>query len=759
MNNLLFHTFNKKVTLLILLYFSLFCSNDILFGQKAYVSGSVTDKKNGMELIGVNIKYSDSQGTVSDIFGKYKLELEAGTYTLNCSYVGYEPYKSSITLNAGNDETLNIIMTPISQNLKQVVVTAGKFEQELSEITVSMEVLSPENIENINPFNMEDVINQVPGVTINKKQANIRGGSGFSYGAGSRVMVLVDGLPMLSADAGDIKWNMLPMENAEQIEVVKGASSAMYGASALDGVINIRTTPPRLKPKTKIMFNYGMYGDPKRDEIKHWEESPMFGRLQLLHARRIKDLNLVVSTDLFHDQGYLDRVVNTRGKIFSKIEHQPKSIPGLKYGISTTYLLDTGGVFFFWANADSGAYMPSGGDVTHGIYKRLAIDPYISYYNSDRNTRHSFMNRFFQTDNHNINNPDQDALSMLAYSEYQFQKSWEMMEDYRVTFTTGAVNTYSKVKSKLYDDHAGSSNAFYAQVDHKINKVNFSFGTRLEGHQVDTLKREWVPIFRSGLNIQLAEATFLRSSIGQGFRYPSVAERYIKTNQNGVDILPNPDLNPEQGWSSEIGVKQGYQFGEMMGYFDVAGYISQYKEMIEFSFQPPLSFIASNEENSRVLGIELTTTGKTKFNDIGLQYMIGYNFITPLRLDYDPNNESLLNADSIDVKGETIVLRDLKYLKYRNRHTAKVNIQMDYKKVKFGFQYRYRSYMENCDFYLLGLVPGYPNYFANLLYQSSGISEFDANITYSIHENMKVGIFVKNIFNKEYNMGDTRIKR
>ena len=47
-----------------------------------------------------------------------------------------------------------------------------------------------------------------------------------------------------------------------------------------------------------------------------------------------------------------------------------------------------------------------------------------------------------------------------------------------------------------------------------------------------------------------------------------------------------------------------------MGYFDVAGYISQYKEMIEFSFQPPLSFVASNEENSRVVGIELTTTGK-----------------------------------------------------------------------------------------------------------------------------------------------------
>ena len=59
---------------------------------------------------------------------------------------------------------------------------------------------------------------QVPGVTIIDGQANIRGGSGFSYGAGSRVLLLVDDLPMLAADAGDIKWSFLPVENLEQVE-------------------------------------------------------------------------------------------------------------------------------------------------------------------------------------------------------------------------------------------------------------------------------------------------------------------------------------------------------------------------------------------------------------------------------------------------------------------------------------------------------------------------------------------------------------
>ncbi|MBK6986176.1 MAG: TonB-dependent receptor plug domain-containing protein [Bacteroidetes bacterium] len=72
-------------------------------------------------------------------------------------------------------------------------------------------------------------------------QASIRGGSGYSYGAGTRVLMLVDEMRMISADAADIKWNYLPLENLEQVEVIKGAASALFGSSAMNGVINMRT--------------------------------------------------------------------------------------------------------------------------------------------------------------------------------------------------------------------------------------------------------------------------------------------------------------------------------------------------------------------------------------------------------------------------------------------------------------------------------------------------------------------------------------
>ena len=96
---------------------------------------------------------------------------------------------------------LNVEMHDAAMELGTVVVSAGKFEQKIEETTVSMEVIKPSLIENKNTTNIQTAIEQVPGVTITDGQANIRGGSGWSYGAGTRVQVMVDDMPLISGDA------------------------------------------------------------------------------------------------------------------------------------------------------------------------------------------------------------------------------------------------------------------------------------------------------------------------------------------------------------------------------------------------------------------------------------------------------------------------------------------------------------------------------------------------------------------------------
>ena len=202
-------------------------------------------------------------GTTTDLQGRYTLDLPPGEHTISIRLISFAEKQVKLKLEDGENRTLDLALGSSAQELKLVVVSAGRFEQRIEDVTVSMEVIKPAIIENNNSTSMEDAMQFIPGVNIVDGQANIRGGSGWSYGAGSRVQVLCDDLPQLAADANDAKWSFLPVENLEQVEVIKGASSVLFGSSALNGVINIRTAYPKDTPITKINYFAAAYDKAK----------------------------------------------------------------------------------------------------------------------------------------------------------------------------------------------------------------------------------------------------------------------------------------------------------------------------------------------------------------------------------------------------------------------------------------------------------------------------------------------------------------
>ena len=118
------------------------------------------------------------------------------------------------------------------------------------------------------------------------------------------------------------------------------------------------------------------------------------------------------------------------------------------------------------------------------------------------------------------------------------------------------------------------------------------------------------PVFRAGINYQLAKGTFLRSSWGQGYRFPSIAELFIETEvASGIYVFQNPNLKPEEGWSSEVAIKQVFMFGKWKGYIDVAAFIMEYKNMMEFSFGQWQKATIDNLE----LGFDPSTLAILKF--------------------------------------------------------------------------------------------------------------------------------------------------
>jgi iron complex outermembrane receptor protein len=263
-----------KKSIIILLLLAIFSAS---YSQKPLViKGVISDSVSGEPLIGASISVDEKSGTISDAGGHYILLTEGGVISVICRYLGYQPFRQTVYAGSRDTIILSVKMVRSVTVLDEIVVSASRYEQKLSEVLVSLDIIKPERISNNSITSLDNIIAQTPGVEILDGQPGIRGGSGYSYGAGSRVLVLMDDLPILTGDVGDVKWDYLPVENIAQIEIIKGASSVLYGSSALNGVFNIRTAYPKSEPETRLSTFLGVYLDPGRSETVWWDKQPVW---------------------------------------------------------------------------------------------------------------------------------------------------------------------------------------------------------------------------------------------------------------------------------------------------------------------------------------------------------------------------------------------------------------------------------------------------------------------------------------------------
>ena len=125
------------------LLFSMSC-----FSQNLQLHGLIYDSTTNEPLIGVKIKIDNHLNAITDINGKYKIDLEAGKHQLKLSFVGYEDLFSEIDLSSNTE--FNFSLKEISSELDVVVVSASRFKQKLEEVTVSVDVINARIIENKN---------------------------------------------------------------------------------------------------------------------------------------------------------------------------------------------------------------------------------------------------------------------------------------------------------------------------------------------------------------------------------------------------------------------------------------------------------------------------------------------------------------------------------------------------------------------------------------------------------------------------------
>ncbi|MDF1699340.1 MAG: TonB-dependent receptor, partial [Saprospiraceae bacterium] len=649
-----------------ILFFVFFFYTGLLNAQISEIR--VMDKNTKESLIGATLQ-SINGNAISDVNGVFKVTFTRFPDTLQINYVGFETLE--IILLSKADIPLSIDLESLIL-LETMTVTASKYEKRLSESTVSVEVLKPDLIANSNTITIDDALDKVSGVQMMDGQANIRGGSGYSYGAGSRVMLLIDDMPALQTDAGFPNWGDIPVENIDQVEIVKGASSALYGSAALNGIINIRTGTPSSVPQTKIAAAYTSFGDPSDPSKKWWGDTARYEyTLSAVHKQKFGKLDFVGSVFHYREESFNRATYDSRYRGTMKLKYQLSDKVFL--GINTLINKGNDGDFFIWEFGDNRALNPiPGGESVSEVF-RYYIDPSLVVEDSYGNT-HRINTRMHYIDN--INSGNQSNKSTTYFGEYQFQRNFESLN---TLVTSGFIGTKSSTDAELFGDTTFTTNvfAYYAQLEKKaLDRLNLSAGIRYEYNEQITPEifndieipggkinaGKWIA--RLGASYEYMPFSSLRASWGQGYRFPTITERFITTTFGIFQVRSNPELVPESGWTAEIGVKQGIKLGGFKGFIDAAVFTSAYEEMMEFTFgftgfNP--SFTSQNVGDTKINGFEVSLFGTADIGAIRLSGFGGYTYIDPTYTNFE-GNEVLQNSLSEGVN----------VLKYRSNHNAKM---------------------------------------------------------------------------------------
>ncbi len=370
-----------------------------------------------------------------------------------------------------------------------------------------------------------------------------------------------------------------------------------------------------------------------------------------------------------------------------------------------------------------------------------------------------------------------------------FQKSYPELKN--LDFIGGITSTFTNSFANIYVGSGSPNNQMlnvsaYSQLESKFNKsLNISAGGRLEYFQLNDTITALKPIFRAGASLKLYQETYLRASYGQGYRFPTITERFIKTGVGNFGVFPNPNLKPESSWNAEIGIKQGLKLGGVMGYLDIAGFWQQYQNTIEYMFGiwrqltgdpqtlgQSAGFMFLNTGESRVTGLDVSFAGQANLSEnSSLTFLMGYNYIVPKTLtpDFVYAQDSLnriftYNSTSLDPSN--------RILKYRFLHNAKFDAEYTYKKkLSVGLSAKYFSKIVNMDAIIKDFeelttdtTSDIGNWLQDLRYMDYYDSHrfgnwiFDARLSFNLNESHKLAVIGTNILNRTYSLRPLKIE-
>lgn len=491
-----------------------------LFAQESVISGHITGEDSSFVAGAAVIIKGTTLGTVTDKNGFYTLnKIRSGTYTMRVSFIGYETQEKTVTITKGNN-SVGFTLKESDVDLNEVVITGTKSEKTLKNVPVITQVITARKMYDLGITNVTDALQStVPG--LNVSQFGTRVSITLQGMDAKYVLFLIDGERIAGEINGDIDYSMLNLENIDRIEVIKGASSSLYGSNAIGGVINIITKKIAEPFDAKLYTRYSKYNELYSGATIGLKKGIIGSRTSINYSR----------TD-----GY---------DITPETPHDWTQNPFSSYNINQKFEI-----------------IPT---------SRLLIAPYIGYYRFDRGNvsarpahdRYSdlkagikgqyflgkssidfsfYRDRYNTFDVLELIDNKQDLTSYDIIQTVRIQGNLSLSE--RNYLTTGLEYNNEHLFSQRIDGDLKSDGeaVFYIQDDlHPGERWNIIAGVRISNHS----NYGFNAAPKISALIRAGSFNF-RASAGTGFRSPTLKEQYMNFDHFGEwYIIGNKDLKPE----------------------------------------------------------------------------------------------------------------------------------------------------------------------------------------------------------------------
>jgi len=531
------------------------------FSQSNEIGGTIIDP-NGANVANAGVILRNAETglerfaqTNSD--GKFIFRnLSGENFQLTINAEGFNRAAQDVVI--GKSVLITLELAPLRS---ETVVYSGSRQEELREsLNTKVEVLTRTEIEETGYESVGEVLKEVPGVMTRRgsQTATSSGAAGEQIqGIGSRQsLVLIDNFPVVGArgiKSGVINLDKQSTARIEQIEVVKGAASALYGSDAIGGVINLITREPKRPLEGTITISGGNFGvfDPRAD---FGFKRKNFSGFTSLERHKNNGFDLTPTT------------FDTTGAGFHAYDFFNK----LKYEFSPNFYISTlADVHTENAKGRSVAELGSQYDdvdattQSYGLTANWTINPRTVLQGRGYFSRYDEIYRAQKPDRTQL--PDDNLFQRYG----QLDATLTHILGERQLIQVGGewrTDRYRGI-NRLRDDNGERADTSVVWGQDKINVTNWAtvtVGLRYDKHSV--FGSALSP--KVGLNVRVNENLNLRASFGRGFRAPDLGQLYYRLINRfiGYQVIGNPNLQPEHSNSWQVGAEYAqserkYRFG------------------------------------------------------------------------------------------------------------------------------------------------------------------------------------------------------